>query len=58
MAKTRNQISGIGVDLQMWNPSRTASRSINCGQIKCTHTPDPEIPLFYQHFYSLGFVYF
>lgn len=54
MAKTRNQImSGIGVDLQTQNPC-TASGRVNCGQIKYTHTPDPEIPLFHQHFYSLG----
>lgn len=40
------------------NPSCMASGRINCAQIKHTHTPDPEIPLFYSHFYGLGFYLF
>lgn len=49
--------SGTGVALQPWNPC-TAGGRVHCGQIKSTHTPDPEIPLFYRHFYSLGFYLF
>lgn len=51
-------MSGIGVDLQTRNHSHTARGRVNCGQIKYTHTADPEISLFYQHSYSLGFCLF
>jgi hypothetical protein len=70
MAKPRSQtVSDVGVYLQTWT-FLTLATGDRAGQpfrrttwqglvkLKAYNTPDLEIPLFYQHFYSLSFVYF